>query len=118
MEITSKVLLLYQQDFRCFFQYHDMKIQFILNYEWDYNLAALKLYHGMVGAHSIADNIPKSVMQYTNYNRKEFMKVMTIILNVIVQGVKVELAYLNMIGRNDTAERIMWESKIKKTLGQ
>lgn len=89
-----------------------MKRQFIRNYESYYDSSALKLYNGIIKGHALSDDIPGTVMQYTKYDRKMFRKIMTSLLNVIVQGVKVQIAYLNMKGENDTYNRIDWEQKL------
>lgn len=88
------------------------KKKFIRNYESYYDSAALILYNGMVGSHSLSDDIPRTVMKYTNNHRNEFQKVITSIVNVILQGVKVQVAYWNMIGEDDTYIINDWEQKI------
>ena len=74
------------------------------------------LYDYMFLDGTCSDNIPKTAMEYTNFNRKEVQKLLKGMLNLITQGVKIRLSYVKLRYNKATYdhEEDKWEKKLKK----
>ncbi|KAK3102247.1 hypothetical protein FSP39_009878 [Pinctada imbricata] len=72
----------------------------------------------MVSEGTLFNNIPKVAKAYTNNNRRKVQKIMKGILNLILQGVKVELTYLSL--NNMTLDykirKRLWDKKIRQVI--
>ena len=92
---------------------------FVREYMTSYGGATSKLWNGMVEDTLIlSSNIPLTAMRYYNNHRKNVQAVMKGVCNLILQGVKVELAFLKAVGL-DHDYRVMkdeWDRKIKYLL--
>ena len=88
---------------------------FVTSYRSSYGGATDKLWRGMMKDMVVSDNIPYGAMIFTKYHRTRVQNIMKGILNLILQGVKVQLAYLKLLG-HDYDVSVMetkWETKIK-----
>ena len=72
---------------------------FVREYQSSYGGAAFKIWNGMIDDNRVlSDNIPMTAMNFFNNDRKKVQRVMKGVLNLILQGVKVELAFVKAKG--------------------
>ena len=79
-------------------------------------LATASIWEGMMGEGVFSTNIPHEAMKFFENDRKRVQIVMKGVMTLILQGVKVELAYEEAIG-NDTIyirKKEMWKYRITK----
>ena len=82
---------------------------FIREYAYGYDGASYKVWNGMMEkSRVLSDNIAITAMDFFDNDRKEVQRVMKGVLNLLLQGVKVELAFLKARGLDQDYE-------IKKT---
>ena len=74
------------------------KTYFLKAYSLHLNQPTWILYNFMIGNSTMSDNIPRLAMSYTNNNRKQVQHFLSGILNLIIKGVTVHLAYLKLHG--------------------
>ena len=91
---------------------------FITFYKSSYNGAADKLRRGIMKDMVVSDNIAEEAKLFTEYHRKRVQNIMRGILNLIMQGVKIHLAYYKLQGRDHSVsvKERDWEKKIKDLL--
>ena len=94
---------------------------FILEYTNHYDEPTFKIWNGMMpGTRRLSDNIPLTAMEYFDNDRKKVQKVMKGVLNLILQGVKVELAYLKIMrpDKDYTVIQGDWEKRVSQLVDQ
>ncbi|XP_071944472.1 uncharacterized protein [Antedon mediterranea] len=91
---------------------------FIAAYSGQLDSATVNLWRGMMGQSPLVFNIPKTAIKYTDSHRGRVQKMLTGVMQLILQGVKVHLAYLKVIGEDATYEdeKDLWEGKINQLL--
>ncbi|XP_071944908.1 uncharacterized protein [Antedon mediterranea] len=89
---------------------------FIAAYSVQIDSAILIIGRGMMEESTLSDNIPKTAITYTDRHRGKVQTIMKGIMNLILQGVKVHLAYLKVKDYNAAYEdeKTFWEDNIKK----
>ena len=93
---------------------------FITMYENSDKFATSNVWQGMMGEGVFSSNIPREAMKFFDNDRKGVQKVMKGTISLILQGVKVELAYEKAIG-NDTNyanKRKMLKGMVKRVIRQ
>ena len=97
----------------------DLKHNFISAYNRSYDGAASKLLTGMMNIDLVlANNIPLTAMDFYRHDRKKVQRIMKGVFNLILQGVKVELAYWKAMGLDSqyAVQRDLWDNKTKQLL--
>ena len=92
------------------------KAIFIEKYTHSDRLATSKILQGMMGEGVMSANIPTEAMKFFDNDRKKVQKVIKGTINLILQGVKVELAYEKAIG-NETlylTKQKLWKDRVIK----
>ena len=91
---------------------------FVQKYAYSDSLATSKIWLGMMGEGEFSTNIPKEAMIYFDNDRKRVQKVMKGTINLILQGVKVELAYAKATGNdgNYAAKEKMWKDRVTRLI--
>ncbi|CAH1802277.1 unnamed protein product [Owenia fusiformis] len=89
---------------------------FITHFESDYQLSGLKLYNAIVHTQgTFQENLGESVMRYTKNDRKKTRDFLLGIMRLLIQAVKIELAYYKAKGFETIAEQRKqeWETRIR-----
>ena len=97
------------------------KRSFIREYTSSYDGATFKIWNGMMlDSRVLSDNIPLAAMSYYNNDRKKVQKVMKGVINLILQGIKVELAFLKAkdLNLDYTVKQRDWENKITQLVNK
>ena len=97
----------------------DLKQNFISAFNRSYDGAASKLWTGMVDTDLVlASNIPLTAMDFYHNDRKKVQRIMKGVFNLILQGIKVELAYWKAMGLDSqyAVQRDLWDNKTKQLL--
>ena len=92
------------------------KSLFIQKFTHSNRLATSSVWEGMMGKGIFSTNIPTEAMKFFDNNRKRVQKVIKGAINLILQGVKVELAYETARG-NDTlylGKQKLWKDRISQ----
>ena len=69
------------------------------------NEPTMSLYRYVMEKGAISDNIPKVAMAYTHNHRRKVQDLLKGVLNLILQGAKIHLAYLKLKGFNYTYDQ-------------
>ena len=93
-----------------------LKNIFVQKYASSDKLATSNIWQGMMREGVFSTNIPTEAMKYFDNDRKRVQKVMKGTINLILQGVKVELAYEKAKGNdgNYAAKERMWKDRITR----
>ncbi|KAK3106234.1 hypothetical protein FSP39_015806, partial [Pinctada imbricata] len=97
----------------------EYKATFIESKRSSYDDAASVIWNGMMGkSQGFQYDIPREAMKYTNNHRRRVQEIMNGGLSLILQGVKVHLTYLTLIGRKHSyeTEKKEWEGRINAVL--
>ncbi|KAK3106440.1 hypothetical protein FSP39_020155 [Pinctada imbricata] len=97
----------------------EYKASFIEAKKSSYDDAASVIFNGMIGkSQGFQYDIPQVAMMYTKNHRRRVQQIMSGGLSLILQGVKVELTYLSLTGRNHSYEtkKKEWEERINEVL--
>ena len=88
---------------------------FLSAYNTVNNEPTMSLYRYVMEKGAISDNIPKVAMAYTHNHRRKVQDLLKGVLNLILQGAKIHLAYLKLKGFNYTYEQEerKWATRIK-----
>ena len=90
-------------------------------YSRSYDGATFKIWNGMMeDTNALSDNIALTAMQYYDNDRKKVQAVMKGVLNLILQGIKVELAYQTATGHDAdyNVKQRDWEAKVNQLLAK
>ncbi|XP_076106910.1 uncharacterized protein LOC143075402 [Mytilus galloprovincialis] len=90
---------------------------YILHYESDYQNSGTKLYHAIVNNQSIfQEDLCTSVLRYTDNDRKMTQVFLLGVMKLLLQAVKIELAYLyvNKYIHNANFTKSLWINRIKE----
>ncbi|CAH1797746.1 unnamed protein product [Owenia fusiformis] len=92
----------------------DKKRDFSISYESSYDLSGSKLYELAVKESSFTDSLSVAIMKKTKYDRKQTNDYLLGILKIILQGMRIELAYSEMQygGTFYNSQRKEWERRI------
>ena len=93
------------------------KRSFIREYESSYRGATFKIWNGVVeDTRVLSNNIPLTAMDFFDNDRKKVQGIMKGVLNLILQGVKVELAYLKAkeLNHDYNVKKSDWQRKISQ----
>ena len=93
---------------------------FIQKYDSSDKLATSNIWQGMMGEGVFSTNIPKEAMKFFDNDRKRVQKVMKGTINLILQGVKVELAYEKAKGNdaNYAAKENLWKDRVTRLVAK
>ena len=93
------------------------KILFVNHYHSDYQNSGFKLYHALIGKQgTFQENLGTSVMRYTKNDRKLTQGFLLGIMKLLLQAVKIELAYLQVqrFDNNVVFMKKKWEKRFKE----
>jgi hypothetical protein len=91
------------------------KEQFVLNYERAYRDAATMIYQGIANERSIyTDNLIVAVRKFTGDHQRKVLKFLLGLLQLIIQGLKLEVFYMNCKGYENAVTYWSkdWETRI------
>ena len=94
---------------------------FIESYDSSNKDATLNIWNGMMEDNPVlSNNIPLTAMNYLDNDRKKVQKFMKEVLNLILQGVKVKLAYLKAKGLNHDyiVKQGYWKTKVTQLVNK
>ena len=94
---------------------------FISEYTDTYDGSTFKIWNGMMkDTRVLSDNIALTAMDYFDNDRKKVQNVIKGVLNLILQGVKVELAYLKIMRpeKDYTVIQGDWETRVSQLVDQ
>ena len=91
---------------------------FIDKYSNSDTLATSNIWQGMMSEGVFSTNIPTEAMKFFDNDRKKVQKVLKGTINLILQGVKVELAYEKATGNdaNYAVKEDMWNDRITRLI--
>ena len=101
-------------------RFEQYKGLFIQKYTQSNRLATSSIFQGMMGQGTYYNNIPLEAMKFYDNDRKKVQKVMKGTIALILQGVKVELAYEKAIGNdaNHIAKQTLWKNRITQLVNK
>ena len=87
---------------------------FIEKYKHSNRLATSSILQGMIGQGTYYNNIPLEAMKFYDNDRKKVQNVIKGTIALILQGVKVELAYEKAVGNDKKyiAKQTLWKNRI------
>ncbi|CAH1801646.1 unnamed protein product [Owenia fusiformis] len=89
---------------------------FIMNYENDYQNSGLKLYQAIVNPQGeFQENLGQSIMRYTKNDRNKTQGFLLGVMRLILQAVKIEIAYLTVLCRD--SKRLQKKGRISGKKG-
>ena len=99
--------------------YYDRKRDFVDAHKKTLDQPLSLLYRFMMTRGTFSNNIPAIAMQYTRNNRKEVQKLLTGVLWLIIQGVKIRLSYIKVTHYSDhmfNEEKTKWINQTKQVI--
>ena len=93
--------------------------KFLRQYKYNYDSATFNIWNGMMDNKTvIVSNIPLAAMKYFSYEKEKVMGFLDRIFDLILKGVRVELAYETLIGKHQNygVLKSHWENKTRELL--